>query len=529
MKLNIEELEKIRKTENIYVPNIDLKKLKIETKENPTWLHFGAGNIFRGYIGKIQQRLIEKGLEKTGIIVAENYDIEIIEKVYSPYDNLSIVTTLKKNGIFESEIIESIVQSIEVINKNMEILERIIKNENLQIVSFTITEKGYNLKTPEGEYLSSIKEDIKNGCEVPKHIMVLMVRLLYMRYKQNQKPLTLLSMDNCSNNGDKIKKALLEISKMYLEKNIVDEGFIDYLENKISYPLTMIDKITPRPSKIVEEYLKKIGFENISPIVTSKNSYIAPFINVEEAEYFVIEDNFLNGRPKFEKVGVYLTDRETVKKTERMKVTTCLNPLHTTLAIFGVLLNKKSISEAMDDRDLKKFIEKLAYTESLKVVENPKIIDPESFIKEVIEERFSNPYIPDKPERIATDTSQKIAIRFGETIKAYKNSTELDIKMLKYIPFVIAGWFRYLLGINDSGVEITLSKDPMLDYLKAKLKDIKYDDEKNYYGQLKEILKNDQIFGIDLVEIGLSDKIEKYFIEMIRGKNAVRRSLEKIL
>ena len=59
-----------------------------ETKENPEWLHFGAGNIFRAFTAHLQQKLLNEGLEKTGIIVAEGFDEEIVEKAYRPYNNI---------------------------------------------------------------------------------------------------------------------------------------------------------------------------------------------------------------------------------------------------------------------------------------------------------------------------------------------------------------------------------------------------------------------------------------------------------
>ncbi|MCA5011204.1 mannitol dehydrogenase family protein, partial [Clostridioides difficile] len=79
------------------------------------------------------------------------------------------------------------------------------------------------------------------------------------------------------------------------------------------------------------------------------------------------------------------------------------------------------------------------------------ILSPEDFIREVIEYRLPNPFIPDAPQRIATDTSQKIPIRFGETIKAYLADDNLDVQTLTAIPLAIAGWLRYLLGVDDEG------------------------------------------------------------------------------
>ena len=182
----------------------------------------------------------------------------------------------------------------------------------------------------------------------------------------------------------------------------------------------MIDKITPRPDLGVKDMLEKSRVESMDIITTTKNTYIAPFVNAEEPEYLVIENLFPNGRPPLEEGGVIFTDRETVDKVEKMKVCTCLNPLHTALAIYGCLLGYTAIYEEMKDEQLKKMVEIIGYEEGLPVVINPGIIDPKAFLQEVLEVRLPNPFVPDTPQRIATDTSQKLAIRFGETIKAYQ-------------------------------------------------------------------------------------------------------------
>ena len=167
----------------------------------------------------------------------------------------------------------------------------------------------------------------------------------------------------------------------------------------------MIDKITPRPHKIVEEQLVKDGIEGMEPIVTSKNTFIAAFVNAERPQYLVIEDKFPNGRPALEKAGVYLTDRDTVNKTERMKVTTCLNPLHTAMSVYGCMLGYTLICDEMKDADIVALIKRLGYVEGLPVVVNPGILEPKAFIDEVVEQRLPNPFMPDAPQRIATDTS----------------------------------------------------------------------------------------------------------------------------
>ena len=153
-----------------------------------------------------------------------------------------------------------------------------------------------------------------------------------------------------------------------------------------------------------------------------------------------MEDAFPAGRPPLEKAGVYMTDRATVNRVERMKVTTCLNPLHTALAVFGCVLGYPSIAAEMHDPALAELVRRIGYDEGLPVVTDPGILRPEAFLHEVLTERFPNPFIPDTPQRIATDTSQKIAIRFGETIKAYMASDTLRAADLVGIPLALAGW-----------------------------------------------------------------------------------------
>ncbi len=210
---------------------------------------------------------------------------------------------------------------------------------------------------------------------------------------------------------------------------------------------------------------------------------------------------------------------------ERMKVCTCLNPLHTALAIFGCLLGYTSIADEMKDNDLKSLVEKIGYEEGMKVVTDPGIIHPMQFIKEVIEVRFPNPNNPDTPQRIAADTSQKLAIRFGETIKLYVKRDDLDVEDLHFIPLTIAAWCRYLMGINDGGKEMSLSPDPLLEELQKQIKKIKFGSPGSVGNYLQPILSNERIFGSNLYEIGLGKKVELFFKHFIEGLGAVRKTL----
>jgi fructuronate reductase len=517
------------------LPSFDRAKVMEETKKNPQWIHFGAGNIFRAFQANVCQKMIENGDMSTGLVVAEGFDYEIIEKSYRPQDNYSVLVTLKADGNIEKTVIGSIVESCILDSENdveYSRLKEIFENDSLQMASFTITEKGYSLVNGKGEELPSVTADMANGPEKPESYIGKVVSLLYARYKKSATPIAMVSMDNCSHNGEKLFAAIDAFAKGWNKNGLVEDGFVAYIEDesKVSFPWSMIDKITPRPDASVEDILKNDGLEGLEPVITSKKTYVAPFVNAEESEYLVIEDKFPNGRPSLEKAGLIFTDRETVNKVEKMKVCTCLNPLHTALAVYGCLLGYTKIADEMKDETLLQMVKTIGYKEGLPVVVNPGVIDPKEFIDTVVNVRIPNPFMPDTPQRIATDTSQKLSIRFGETIKAYAASSELDVQDLKLIPLVFAGWLRYLMAVDDNGEAFELSADPLIDTVKPVVDKITLGcniSEKEAEEILRPIMSNKAIFGVDLFEAGLSDIVIGYFLELIAGKGAVRNTLVK--
>lgn len=533
MKLTLEGLKdkKAWESAGIKLPVYDAEAVAENTKKSPEWVHFGAGNIFRIFIGGIADTLISKGETDKGITCVETFDFDVIDKIYKPYDNLVLAVTLKADGSTDKAVLGSLTEAIKAnsdLAEDWKRLKEIFVNKELKMVSFTITEKGYALKGSDGKYFPFIQSDIDNGPHKAKSAMAVVCALLNERYNAGKAPVAVVSMDNCSHNGEKLQSSVVTMAKEWLEKGYVDKGFVEYItdENQVSFPWSMIDKITPRPAESVAKELEEAGVEDMAPVITSKNTYIAPFVNAEGPQYLVIEDKFPNGRPALEKAGVYMTDRDTVNKVERMKVTTCLNPLHTALAVYGCVLGYTLIADEMKDKELKKLVEIIGLKEGMPVVTDPGILSPTDFVDEVLNVRMPNPFMPDAPQRIATDTSHKVGIRYGETIKSYVEKYG-DADKLTCIPLAIAGWCRYLLGVDDEGNKFELSSDPMIPELTEELKGIEVGNTESYKGQLKPILSNANIFGIDLYKAGIGDKTEGMFKELIAGKGAVRKTLEK--
>ena len=515
-----------------HLPEFDYDTVHKNTVEHPHWIHFGAGNIFRAFQANVAQNLLNSGILDTGLIAAEGYDYEIIEKSYRPHDNLSILATLKADNTVEKTIVGSIMESLILDSKNeaeYACLREIFKNPSLQMASFTITEKGYATANAKGEFFPAVAADFEKGPEAPESYLGKVVSLLYTRYTHGALPIAMVSMDNCSHNGDKLYAAVNAFAKAWTDNGLVEAGFLGYVndQTKVTFPWSMIDKITPRPDAKVEAMLAEDHIGGLDAVVTSKNTYIAPFVNAEECEYLVIEDAFPNGKPALDKGGIIFTDRATVDKVEKMKVCTCLNPLHTALAIYGCLLGYTLISEEMKNPLLKNMVEVIGYKEGLPVVVNPGILDPKKFIDEVVNVRIHNPFLPDSPQRIATDTSQKLSIRFGETIKAYEASPDLHTEDLKLIPLVYAGWLRYLMGIDDEGREFTPSSDPLLEEARQYVADYELSFSPKDLSKLDALLANEKIFGVNLHAIGMDTLVKQYFAELSSGVGAVAAALKK--
>ena len=501
------------------MPTFDMEAVRKKTHDEPTWVHFGAGNIFRAFPAAILNEALNSGKYDRGVIVAESFDYEIIDKAYQPYDNLSLLVSLKSTGTIEKKVIASVTESLKADYQfaDWARLQEIFRNPSLQMISFTIPEKGYGVAPA----------DLERGLK-PVLAMGKVAVLLLERYQAGQLPLTVQSMDNCSHNGDKVKAGVMQYVKKWVADGLAPAGFEAYVLDgtKVTFPWSMIDKITPRPHEKVQAMLAADGFEDNYTLQTEKHTFTAPFVNAEETEYLVIEDNYTNGRPPLELGGVMYTDRKTVDMVETMKVTTCLNPLHTAMSIYGCMLGYTLISAEMADPDIRSFIQKLGYIEAMPVVTDPGVLNPYEFIGAVLNRRLPNPFMPDAPQRIAMDTSQKLAIRFGETLKKYQERG-LDKSNLVLIPLVLAGYARYLRGIDDNGNAFEPSPDPLLAELQQIVAGLEVKEGEQDFSCLKKLYSRTDVFGVDVYAMGLGEQIEGMVRELYAGPGAVRKTLHK--
>lgn len=517
----------------VKLPGYDVEKTCQKAKEAPSWVHFGIGNIFRVFIGGIADGLLENGELDRGITCIETFDYDVVDKIYEPFDNLGLSVLLHGDGTREYKVLGAFAEAVKAISSDDEQwgrLREIFISPSLQMVSFTITEKGYALQKADGTWFPFVEADIQNGPGRAVGAMAIVTAMLYERYKAGKTPLALVSMDNCSQNGAKLRESIMMMAEEWKKAGFIEDGFMDYIsdEKTVAFPWTMIDKITPRPSEQIAGDLEAMGLEDMQPVITGKKTYIAPFVNAEKPQYLVIEDNFPNGRPALEKgFGVYMADRETVNLAERMKVTVCLNPVHSATGPLGVVLGYDLFAHMLNtNEDMMKMARMIAYDEGLPVVPDPGILSPQEFVDELFNDRFPNEYLGDTNLRLAVDVSQMVGIRFGETIKAY-TAKYGDASRLTAIPLGIAGWLRYMLGVDDTGKKYELAPDPMNEELQEQFKDIVIGQPETLKEQLKPILSNERIFFINLYSTGLGEKIETMFREMIIGPGAVKETIHK--
>lgn len=535
MRLTYEGLKALNawKKAGIALPAYDVRQVAQEGTSHPRWAHFGIGNIFRIFIGSIADKLLAEGKMNAGLTCVETFDYEVVDKIYRPHDNLMLSVILNNDGTREKRVRAPFAESVKADCTDpaeWARLKEIFTSPTLQMVSFTITEKGYALTDADGDLTPAVQADLENGPEHSRHAMTVLTEMLFERFKAGRLPLALVSMDNCSENGKRLRDAVLTIAEEWCRRGFVPQSFVEFLqdEKKIAFPWTMIDKITPRPSTEVAADLAADGVEDVAPLITSKKTFIAPFGNAERAQYLVVEDHFPNGRPPLADAGVYMTDRDTVSRSEKMKVNTCLNPIHTALCTYDCLLGYELFADGMKDPQLARLAHRIGYVEGLPVVTDPGILSPKAFLDEVINVRMSNPYLGDTAQRIATDISQMVGIRFGETIKTYVKR-DGSAEKLTGIALAITGWLRYLLAKDDAGRPMPLAPDPMIPELQAQLATADLNDPESISGALYPILSNENIFGVNLYKAGIGKKIENMFKKETEGDGSVRKTLKYYL
>ncbi len=354
-------------------------------------LHLGLGSFHRAHQAMYMQNLHDLG-ETQWEITAGNIrsDMQSVVDIMKSQNNEYMLETVSPAGEHKYQLIQSIKTIIDW-DKQMQGITEVAADTNTKIISFTVTEAGYYL---DGNFkLDDSYKDLQSDLSgnAPCTIYGTMTQLLRARKENNGEPVTLLNCDNVRSNGSKFKSALLE----YIER-IGDKDLLEWVTTHTSAPNSMVDRITPRPTPdIIERVLA----------ATDRNDQAA--LMGESFTQWVIEDDFIAGRPPWELVDVDMVDD--VEPYEEAKIRV-LNATHSCIAWAGTLRGYQYIHQGTNDPEVRQ----LAYDyvtndviPCLSSPESPSPVDLEQY-RDIVLERFSNPNILDTNQRVAMDAYSKI-------------------------------------------------------------------------------------------------------------------------
>lgn len=254
------------------------------------------------------------------------------------------------------------------------------------VISFTVTEAGYYLDTTHQLDLAhpEIQADLAGEAGT---IYGALSRILEARRQAGSGPVTLLSCDNLRHNGERFRQGFLTFLQHSPQRSLAD-----WVRDNTTSPNTMVDRITPRPTAdIAERVLQATGVKDAVPVMGEA------FIQ------WVIEDNFIAGRPPLEQVGVEMV--ASVQAFEEAKIR-ILNASHSCIAWAGTLLGLLYIDESTRTRAISTLAWRYV-TEDVIPCLSPSPLDLEDY-RDVVLSRFSNPYIRDTNQRVAADGLSKI-------------------------------------------------------------------------------------------------------------------------
>ncbi|USD67832.1 fructuronate reductase [Vibrio sp. SCSIO 43136] len=378
------------------------------------------------------------------------------------------------------------------------VLEKMAEPQ-VAIVSMTITEKGYCADPATGRLDKNnplIQHDVENRF-LPDSAIGYIVEALRMRRERGLPPFTVMSCDNVQENGHVARAAVLDFAML------VDQELAGWIEANVTFPCTMVDRIVPAATQ-----------ETLSQIEALVGVEEPCGIACEPFRQWVIEDNFVNGRPDWDVIDG-ATFVEDVVPYEEMKLR-MLNGSHSFLAYLGYLGGYAHISDTMINDSYRKAALDMMLKAQAPSLDMPEGTDLESYANLLIE-RFTNPSLKHQTWQIAMDGSQKIPQRMGGSLRFHlEQGTDY-----RWLATGIAGWMRYVGGIDEKGEAIDV-RDPMAEQLAAIHQENSTDEER-----VRAYLSVSAIFGEDLIhnESFVNEVVKAYQLVANKGARAAVASL----
>ncbi|WP_336706962.1 MULTISPECIES: mannitol dehydrogenase family protein [unclassified Cedecea] len=452
-------------------PNYDRRALKTRI------VHFGFGAFHRAHQALLTDRVLNKLGGDWGICEISLFNGDKLMHDLRQQDHL--FTVLEKGAAGNQARVIGAVK--ECLNARLDGMEAIIEKfcePQVAIVSLTVTEKGYCIDPASGK-LDPTNERIIHDLtspESPHSVPGILVEALSRRRERGLSPFTVLSCDNIPDNGHLVRQAVLGMAASR------SAGLTEWIAKEVTFPSTMVDRIVPAATEeSLQEIAEILGVQDPCAIAAE------PFIQ------WVVEDNFVAGRPEWEAVGVEMVDD--VVPYEQMKLR-MLNGSHSFMAYLGYLAGYPHINDCMADEHFARAAKHLMLQEQA-VTLNIRGIDLNQYAASLLE-RFANPALKHRTWQIAMDGSQKLPQRWLESVRWHlANGSSWPCLALG-----IAGWMRYVSGLDEQGHAIDV-RDP----LQGKIQMLVSDSGENE--RVSALLSLNEIFGDDL------PKNEK-FVENVR-------------
>ena len=398
-------------------------------------VHFGPGAFFRAFnVPYTENAMAAQGADDWGIIA-------VSLKSTSARDSLQpqgyVYTALEMGAQARTPRVINAIADILVAPEDPEAVINVLIDPAIKIASLTVTEKGY-CHNPSTGRLDRQHPDIQHDLSSvakPRSVLGFLVAAFDRRRQAGVSPFTVLSCDNLPSNGRLLRSLVLEFAAAR------DPQLADWVEAHVPFPRTMVDRITPATTK-----------QDIAELAETARYFDPACVVHEPFRQWVIEDNFADGRPAWEQVGVQFV--ENVEAHELMKLR-CLNGTHSTLAYLGYLAGFETISDTVSETAFACLCEKLWSEEILPTVPCPQGEDLSAYCS-VLLRRYQNPAVRHRTWQIAMDGSQKLPQRLLATILE-------NLKMNRVprgLSLAVAGWMKYVGGVDENGQPIDV-RDPM--------------------------------------------------------------------
>ena len=476
MKLSQNTLAQVAENTEIITPCYDRKNTQIGI------VHLGPGAFHRAHQAVYTENAMNAFGGDWGIC-GVSLRSATARNVLAKQDNLYTLAILDKT--LKYQVVGAIKELLVASEQCDTVIERLAA-ANTKLVTLTITEKGYCLGADGTLDLShnDIVYDLKHPTK-PVSAIGFIVEGLKQRKANGIKSFNVLSCDNVSGNGDKLRQGVLD----YAEQ--LDGELKIWIDENTAFPNAMVDSITPK----TEQYT----VETVSKSISAQDEWP---IQREEFTQWVIEDNWQGDRPNWQEVGVIFTSD--VDGFEKAKLR-LLNCLHSTLAYAGSLAGFKTVYEVTSDKTFYHYVSTLAAKEVIGSFVPPKELDVEKYGQEIIE-RFLNPEIRHLLAQIAWDGSQKLQMR---VLPIIRDNLALN-RPTKLLCLSLACWFEFICRALENNEEII---DPLAHDF-AKLTALHNDD---IPAIVESFLSIESVFGNDLKD---NEVINAQLIESLTALRA---------